>query len=124
MNRTAGKWIMEQTGIRALNLKFHFDEKHAWAGIEIDTRNLDKRIELFDKLEKLNAILTKAVPFELKWELEATINMTKTVSRVYTSKNEVNIYNKNCWKETNHFFYETMYPIEEIFIEYTDFLKY
>lgn len=120
----SGKWITDKTGIKQLKLKFHIDEEHAWAGIEIDSRNLDKRIDLFDKLEKLKTILTNAVPFDLKWELEEKITDKKSVSRIYAQLNNVSIYNKAIWKEASNFLYRVMDPIEDIFREYFDFLKY
>jgi hypothetical protein len=119
-----GKWIMDQTGIKQLKLKFHFDENTAWAGIEVDTTNLDKRIVLFDKLEQLKALLSKAVPYELTWELEAEINPQKTVSRIYSIKPDVSVYNKKYWQEVFVFLYEVMDPIEDVYLEYFDFIKY
>lgn len=120
----SGKWIMDNTGIKQLKLKFDFDEEHAWAGLEIDSNNLDKRIDLFDKLEKLKSILTEAVPNELFWELEQEKSPNKTVSRVYACINGVNIYNQNNWREVFQFLYNTMDPIEDVFLEYFDFIKY
>ncbi|HBH49664.1 MAG TPA: hypothetical protein DDX98_13540 [Bacteroidales bacterium] len=119
-----GKWIMEETGIKQLKLKFHFDETHAWAGIEIDTRNLDKRIELFDKLEKLKSVLTNRLPHQLHWELEKAKTENKSVSRIFAELADVNIYHRQCWKQVNDFLYEVMDPIEDIFKEYFDFIKY
>lgn len=123
-NGKPGKWIMNDTGIKQLKLKFHFDEKYAFAGFEIETRNLDKRIELYDKLEKLQAILTKAVPIELQWILDAPVTDNKTVSRIIAITPNVNIYNKEHWNKVNQFLYNVMDPIEDIFTEYKDFLKY
>lgn len=119
-----GKWIMEATGIKQLKLKFHFDTEIAWTGIEIDTRNLDKRIELFDKFEKLKTILDDAVPEPLIWDLEVKVTELKTVSRIYAVKKDVNIYDKSCWKIVNSFLYSIMAPIEDVYREYYDFLKY
>ena len=119
-----GKWMMDNTSIKQLKLKFHFDETHAWAGLEIDTNNLDKRIELFDKLEKLRAILCERVPHELIWDLETEKNIDKTVSRVYAAKHDVNVYNQACWKDVFSFLYEVMDPIEDVFKEFVDYLKY
>lgn len=115
---------MEATGIKQLKLKFHFDTEIAWTGIEIDTRNLDKRIELFDKFEKLKTILDDAVPEPLIWDLEVKVTELKTVSRIYAVKKDVNIYDKSCWKIVNSFLYSIMAPIEDVYREYYDFLKY
>ncbi|MBN1117938.1 MAG: DUF4268 domain-containing protein [Bacteroidales bacterium] len=119
-----GKWIMNDTGIRQLKLKFHFDTEKAFAGFEIETRNIDKRIELFDKLEKLKSVIEKSFPFEVKWILEEPVAETKTVSRVISVMHNVSVYNRECWPEVFSFLYETMLPTEDIFLEYKDFLKY
>ncbi len=119
-----GKWIMNNTGIKHLKLKFHFDTELAWAGIEIDTKNLDKRIDLFDKFEKLKTILSNSIPVQLIWELDKDISEIKSVSRIYTEKKDVNIYNIDNWKDVNKFLYEVMDPIEDVFREYEDFFKF
>jgi len=119
-----GKWIMNDTGIKGLNLKFFFDETYAWAGIEISSKNFDKQIELFDKFEKLKSMLEKAVPQKLTWELEAKTETNVSVSRVSAKIEKVNIYDKNCWSTVFPFLFSVMAPIEEIFREYYDYLKY
>lgn len=119
-----GKWMLEHTGIKQLRFKFHFDTEMAWAGLEIDTRNLDKRIDLFDKLEKLKSILTGAVQYKLIWELEEKITAKKSVSRVYSVLHGVNILDQSCWMKVNEFMYNVMGPIEDVYKEYYDFLKY
>lgn len=123
-DKKTGKWIMDNTGIKQLKLKFHCDEQLAWAGIEIDSNNMDKRIDLFDKLEKLKTILTEAVPHELIWELEEEKAINKSVSRVYAIKQGVNIYDQNSWKKIFAYLYSVMDPIEDVFQEYFDFIKY
>lgn len=119
-----GKWIMNDTDIKQLKLKFHFDEQLAFAGFEIETRNLDKRIELFDKFEKLKTILDNAVPANLDWVLEAPVSGNKTVSRIVAYKRDVTIYNESVWPEINKFLFDIMLPLEKIFIEYKDYIKY
>lgn len=119
-----GKWMMENTGIKQIRLKFHFDEHYAWAGIIVDTKNLDIRIDLYDKFEKLKSIIESKVPHELIWELEKEVNETKTISCIYAQLNNVSIYKQDCWKEVNKFLYETMAPIEDVISEFFDFIKY
>jgi len=119
-----GAWILDKTGIKQLKLKFHFDEQIAYAGIEIITRNLDKRITLYDKLEKLKEIITSKVPYELKWELDVLTSEQRSISRICAIKDDVNIYNIKCWSDVFKFLFDVMYPMEDIFIEYKDYLKY
>ena len=118
------KWLMNETGIKQVKLKFHFDEDIALVAIEIDTRNLDKRFELWNKLESLKSRIEEEIPFPLTWDIEYKLSEGKTVSRIYTLINDVNIYNKECWKEVNDFFYQKMTSLEDFFIHYRDHIKY
>ena len=119
-----GKWIMNDTGIKQIQLKFDIDEQHAQAGIYIRTNNLDKRVELWDKIENLKNILEERIPHTLNWEVEYFITDKRSISRVFAQLDNVNIYNKTCWKQVWNFFYEVMNPIEDILLEYKDYLKY
>ena len=115
---------MNDTGMKQLRLKFHFDEKVAQACIEVDTKNLDKKIEIWENLESLKSVLENQATFPLSWELEYQLEGSKTVSRIYDQLDNVNIYDRSCWKEVNAFFYSRMSVLEEFFIEYKDYLKY
>jgi hypothetical protein len=119
-----GRWLMNDTGMKQLKLKFHFDDVKAQVGIEIETRNLDKRIEIWEKLESLKSILEKKAEFPLTWELEYQLDTGKTVSRIYDQLEEVNIYDPTCWKTVNSFLYSRMAVFEDFYLDYNDFLKY
>ncbi len=123
-NGLPGRWIMNDTGIKQLRLKFHFDEHIALAGIEIDTRNLDKRIALWEKLESLQRILEEMAGFPISWDLEYPVSDDKTSSRIYAQLTGVSIYQQNDWKKVQQFLYDTMSVFEAFFTEYRDILKY
>lgn len=116
-------WIMNKTRIPQLKLKFEFDNKQAVVGIDIETRNLEKRLDLFGKLEEFRNILTKTVSPELIWELDYILENGKTISRIYLLKENVSIYKKEDWPEVFPFFYKNMMKIESFFLEYREVLK-
>lgn len=117
------KFIMNKTGIKQLKLKFHFDTTEALVGIDIETRNLDKRIELFGKLEELKTLLEKSLDAELNWELEHILPTGKSISRISLVKKDVNIYDKQSWPDVFPFFYKNMMKIEAFFQEYKELLR-
>ena len=118
------KWILDRTGIKALDLKFHIDRQCAQVGFEIETNDMDRRLELFDKLESLKKLLENAMKSELTWEVDYTRENGKSVSRIYTRLDKVDIYNKDTWPDVFKFFYTNMMKLESFFEEYRDFLKY
>lgn len=119
-----GNWILAQTGIRALNLKFHVDRKVAQVGIDLETRNMDKRIELYEKLESLRKLLEEGMGSPMNWELDYIRENGKSVSRIYVQKEEVDIYRRDTWPVAQQFMYDNMLKLESFFNEYRDFLKY
>lgn len=119
-----GKWILDKTGINALNLRFHFDETTALVGIDIETRNLDKRLEMFEKLESTRNQINKALGENARWELEYIRENEKSVSRIYTAIEDVSILDRNTWNRVNMFFFDRMTALEDYFLEYKDYLRY
>ena len=119
-----GKWMLDQTGIKALNLRFHVDRKVAQVGIDLETRNMDKRIELFEKLESLKKILEKSMESPLQWELDYIRENGKSVSRIYLQMEGVDIYDRDTWEKAHHFMYENMMKLEAFYVEYKDYIKY
>ncbi len=92
-------------------------------GIDIETRSMDKRLELYDKLETLKKLLHEAMGTEMVWELEYERENGKSVSRIYTFIEGVEIYDRGCWGDTYKFFYSNMVKLEGFFEEYRDYLK-
>ncbi len=119
-----GNWMLDQTGIKALNLRFHVDREVAQVGIDLETRNMDKRIELFEKLESLKKLLEEAMELPLIWELEYIRENGKSVSRIYLQMEGVDIYKRDTWNEAHKFMFTNMMKLEAFFQEYRDFLKY
>jgi len=119
-----GDWILSQTGVKALNLKFHVDRKVAQVGIDLETRNMDKRIELYEKLESVKKILEQTMGEPLTWELDYLRENGKSVSRIYLQLEGVDIYESGTWPTAHEFMYKKMMKLEEFYREYRDFFKY
>jgi hypothetical protein len=117
-------WILTHTGVKALNLRFHVDRKVAQVGIDLETRNMDKRIELYEKLESVRKILEKTMKGPMIWEVDYVRENGKSVSRIYMQRDGVDIYDQATWPEAHRFMYEKMTRLEEFYREFRDFMKY
>ena len=122
--KLAENWILADTGVKALNLRFHVDRSVVQVGIDLETRNMDKRLELFEKLESVKKILEGAMQGPMIWEIEYIRENGKSVSRIYVEREGVDIYNNETWAEAHKFMYEQMMRLEEFYREYRDFFKY
>jgi hypothetical protein len=119
-----GEWVLTQTGVKALNLRFHVDRTVAQVGIDLETRNMDKRIELFEKLESVKKVLEEAINEPMIWELEYIRENGKSVSRIYIQMDGIDIYNKDTWQAAHKFMFDRMSKLEAFYLEYKDFFKY
>lgn len=122
--RLPPKWVMDKTGINALALRFSMEHHAAMVSIDIETKSMDKRLELYEKLEAVKKLLQEAMGQELNWELDFLRENSKSVSRIYTILEDVDIYDRGCWGDVYKFFYRDMVKMEAFFEEYRDYLKY
>jgi len=117
-------WVMNNTGIRALKLRFHVDRTCAQVGIDVETRNMDKRLELFDKLESVKKVMEEAMGRAMTWEIDYIRENGKAVSRIYVQLDKVDIYNRETWERAHEFMYVHMMKLEAFYREYRDFFKH
>ena len=117
------KWILYDTKIKGLALKFHFDLKYAMVSIDIEHHDLETRIILWDKLLSLQSILKDDFISEVQFIDSFILANQKEISRVYVEKKGVSIHNKNTWRETMMFLNNTMEKFEAFFIEYRDIIS-
>jgi len=118
------EWVLTRTGVKALNLRFHVDREVAQVGIDLETRNMDKKIELFEKLESVKKLLEEAINESMIWELEYIRENGKSVSRIYIQMDGIDIYNKDTWQAAHQFMFDRMSKLEAFYLEYKDFFKY
>ena len=117
------KWILYNTRIKGLSLKFHFDTKKALVALDVED-NLEDRINHWGKLIALKSILKEEFLPEAIFEEEYFLENGKEISRVYVLLDDsVSIHNKNSWRITMEFFNETMSKLEAFFLEYQDIIK-
>ncbi len=116
------KWMLEKTGIKALNLKFEVDRNAAFSGIVISTQNEAKRMALYEKIESIKTILSEQLTDEVFYDLVFLEDDGRETSRIYCLLQNVNIYQQNDWPEIHEFLFRTMIVFEETFLEFRDFI--
>ncbi len=118
-------WIFDQTGIKGLDLRFDVDRQRAIVALEINHRNEDRRLYLYEKLESCKTIFENEYGMPLKWDYLYTRagSNDKEVCRVY---NEIpcDMYQQACWPEVMHFLIDQMLRMEKAFLEVKDFLEH
>ena len=112
------KWILYDTKLKGLSLKFHFDTKLALVGLDLED-DLENRITYWEKLQSLQSILKDEFLPDAIYEEEYFLDNQKEISRVYVPlEQKVSIHNKNSWRDVMVFFNEKMNLFEAFFEEY------
>ncbi|WP_121665616.1 DUF4268 domain-containing protein [Mesonia aquimarina] len=117
------KWILYDTKIKEINLKFHFDTKKASVGIIIDTEDELIKEYYFEKFESLKNLLLSEVDKDFILDPNFETESGKIIGNIYLPKENVSIHNKKTWPEVFEFFNTKMLSLEQFFIEYYHIIK-
>jgi len=117
------KWLLYDTKIKDFSFKFYADNKKAQVMIDIEPRDLEKRMAYLEKLESLKTILEDEFVKDLVFESDFTLESGKTISRVWVEKSNISISNRKHWDEIFDFFNMKMSAFEAFYSEYGEFLK-
>jgi hypothetical protein len=117
------KWLLYDTKIKDFSFKFFADNKKAQVMIDIETKDADKRMAYFEKLESLKTILGEDYIPDLVFEKELTLETGKVISRIWVEKSGIGMTNRNSWEEIFGFFAEKMDAFERFFYEFDDYIK-
>ncbi|MDH7446861.1 DUF4268 domain-containing protein [Aquimarina sp. 2201CG14-23] len=117
------KWLLYNTKIKDVTLKFTFTTKHAQVSIDIEPFDEVIRAYYFDKLLSLKNILITEFLQDIIFEEFYELENGKIISRLYVELPNVSVHNKKTWKETMLFLHKNMMKLETFFLEYKDFIE-
>ena len=113
---------MYDTKIKDFSLKFYADNKKAEVSIDIEMRDELFRNAYYEKIWSLEEMLKEEVG-EIQKDEFYTLENGKVISRIWVTKDNVSVFNKNTWQEIFQFFVEKMDGFERFYYEYEDFIK-
>ena len=116
------KWTLYNTKIKGLEFKFHFDKKSAMVCLDIDD-TIERRLELWEKIQSLQAILLENYLPNALFEEIYYIDQDKDISRVFVLLEGVSINNKNTWQQTMELLSLSMNQFESFFEDYNSVLE-
>lgn len=117
------KWLLYNTGVKEINLKFSINNKLAQVSFDIETTDEIFRMYYFEKFESLKNIMKEEISQELIFDKSYIRSNGKEISRVYIQLDEVNIHKKTDWPKIFDFFNANMDAFEDFWIEYKDFIE-
>ncbi len=93
----AVNWLNYKTGIRQLYFRMDVGKKQASIAIEMRHSDLDEQEEVFQKFMALKMLFDEIAGDDWDWELHSVDEDGKTVSRIITRLEGVNIFNEADW---------------------------
>lgn len=116
------KWVLYDTKIKDFSFKFNADPKKAEVSLDIEMNDELFRNAYYEKIWSLENMLQEEVGDFQKEEFY-TLENGKIIARIWVTKENVSIYNKNTWREIFEFFVEKMEGFERFYEDYQDFIK-
>lgn len=117
------RWILYDTKIREIQLKFTFNRKLAQVSLDVIDNDDLIRAYYFEKLESLQKILLSEYTPDAVYTLNYELPEGKTISRIYVQMDNVSIHNKNQWSEVKEFLAKNMFTLQEFFQDFREYLK-
>lgn len=117
------KWILYDTGLSGIDLKFEVFRSEALVMIEINTRLEPRRLEIFETLQKYRNLLEEGFAEPLIWDFCYTRESGQEVCRIYKSLLNVDFHRQNQWPDIFNFLIGNMLILENNFMEIKDALE-
>lgn len=116
------KWLLYDTKIKDFSFKFYADPNKAEVSLDIEMSDELFRNAYYEKIWSLENMLREEVGDFQKEEFY-TLENGKIISRIWVTKENVSIYNKETWREIFEFFVDKMEGFERFYEDYQDFIK-
>ncbi|WP_285269064.1 DUF4268 domain-containing protein [Kaistella rhinocerotis] len=116
------KWLLYDTKIKDFSFKFYADNKKAEVSLDIEMKDELFREAYYDKIWSLEAMLKDEIG-DFNKDSTYLLENGKIIARIWVSKENVSIYNKETWRDIFEFFVSKMEGFERFFYDYEDFIK-
>ena len=117
------KWILHDTKISHLDLKFDISGNSILVALEINHKSELRRFQVFEVLEKYKSLLSQGCEGVFTWDFCYQNENGQEVCRIYVEKRETDIYNTGEWPLIFQFLAGKMLLLQNNFIEIQEFLK-
>ncbi len=113
-------WVNYHTGYKHVYFKMEADQKKAEISIQLTHPDALMRELYFDKFSSFRTIITDALNEAWEWQAETTDESGKSISKIYTAMQGVNVYDKNTWPEIISFLKPRIIALDEVWNDIKD----
>jgi len=124
LNYKKKRWILNETQIRGVALRFELERINAKVILELQNKQEDRRLQIFEILEHYEVVLEEGFENGLIWEFfHQREDNLQEVCRIYTQLENVDWHNQNQWPIIYDFFIKNMLQMEENFLMVKEMVK-
>jgi hypothetical protein len=116
------KWILHDTKISHLDLKFDVGRDFAMVALEINHRNDELRFKIFELIERYRPMLESEFPAGLIWDFCYIRDNGQEVCRIYREITGVDFHKLSDWLQIYTFFAENMLKLQDNFLQIQEYL--
>ena len=117
------KWILHDTKIGHIDLKFDIGNDFAEVALEINHRSESKRLRVYELVERYRIMLEQGFSEGLTWDYCYLNANHQEVCRIYIQKNGLSINMISDWDTIYTFFADNMLQLQDNFLEIQEVLK-
>jgi len=117
------KWVLYDTGLAGIDLKFDITRREALVMIEINNKQEDRRLEIFETMQKYRKFFEEGFAKPLEWDICFVRESGQEVCRIYTALPNVDFHRQNQWPDIFNFMIDNMLLLEKNLMEIKDVLE-
>ncbi len=115
--------MLYDTKVKGLDLKFDAGRNSAAVILEVNHRNENKRLQIFEYLEKYKVILEEGFKDGLIWDFCYIRENGEEVCRIFCEQDGYDVHRQNQWPDIYNFFIANMLLLETNFLVIRDLIK-
>lgn len=117
------KWVLYHTKIKNLELKFELERFTARVILEINHRNENLRLDMFEQIQQYKTVVEETFGEALIWDYVYTLPTQKEVCRIYCEKDTFDFHKREHWPAIYQYLSAHMIKMEAAFYEIKDFIQ-
>jgi hypothetical protein len=117
------KWVLYDTGMSGIDLKFDVSRTEALVMIEVNSRKEERRLEIFETLLKYRKFIEDGFSQPLDWDICHVREGGQEVCRISVVMKDVDFHRQNQWPDIFNFFIQNMLILESNLMDLKDILE-
>ena len=123
LRRRRKMWTLYNTKVKGVELKFDANRKGAYVILEVNHRQEEERLELYERLTWYKETLEKDFPDGLIWDCCFVRETGNEVARIYVAKEGLDLHRREHWGDFFSFMARQMYLLERNFMSIAEYLR-